>query len=204
MRPTKSIPAFSNLKKPDRTETAVSGDEEEENGWGYSDDNYREKHRRHEVDTSKGTPHTQERARAQLALTVIEDALTAIEKDRDEESLRWVRNPDTGALSLTQACRACNQSVEAVQEEARSRLETYEAAGDPIEHDEVDSLDVLEEHPRHWITKSEARDRFGVTMSQIQYRIEAGRLESVRAPKARDNALPVRYVLAAEIEEVFG
>jgi len=204
MEPTKSIPAFSNLKNPGRTETAVNGDEDGESGWEYTDDNYRKKHREHEVNISNGTPHTQERARAQLALTTIETALTAIERDGDETSLRWIREPDTGALSLTQACRACNQSVEAVQEEARSRLETYEAAGDPIAHDEVGDLDVLEEHPRQWISKSDATEQLGVTKSQLSYRIRKGELESVLAPKSRENALTVRYVLAGEVEEMYG
>lgn len=137
-----------------------------------------------------------------LALTVIEEALDAIENEGDEEALRWIKEPDTGRLTLKAACRVAGESVTAVQDEARNRLRAYLADDDPIEHDRVDDLDTLRDHSERWIRKDAAASHFDVTASVIGGRIARGGLESVLAPKSDDSDLPCRYVLYGQAREL--
>jgi hypothetical protein len=135
-----------------------------------------------------------------LALTVIQRALDDIENEADEEALQWVREPDTGRLSLRAACRVAGCSVEAVQDEARERLDVYYSDDDPITHDRVDDLQTLLDHERDWITKKEAAELCGVSTSAVGGKIERGKVESVLAPKGFDTDLPARYVILDEIQ----
>lgn len=157
------------------------------------------------ADTRGGEPHTQKRGRMQLALTVIERALDAIEDEADEDALQWISDPTTGRLPLEDACSAAGDAanVAAVQEEARERLAIFYADDDPLEHDEVDDLQVLKDHALTWITKREGTNRFGVTMSMIQHRLENGTFDSVRAPKSFESDLPVRYVPVRDLQQAF-
>jgi hypothetical protein len=135
-----------------------------------------------------------------LALTVIERALDEIENEGDEEALRWVREPDTGRLSLQAACRVAGESVRAVQDQARERLGIYLAPDDPVEHDRVDDLQTLLDHEEDWVTKKEAAELCGVSMSSIGDRINRNIVESVLAPKGLDTEMPVRYVIVDEVQ----
>ena len=136
---------------------------------------------------------------------MIERALDDIEKEADPDALDWIADPTTGRLPLEVACEAAGPEVNvtAVQEEARKRLEIHYADPDPLEHDEVGSLQVLVDHELTWMSKRDATERFGVTMSMIQHRITNGTFDSVRAPKSRETDLPVRYVPLGQLEGEF-
>lgn len=160
----------------------------------------------HRHDTTSGVQHTQDLACSTLALTIIKDALDDIERNGDRDARRWMRNPDGDyPLPLRAACNAAGQSVEAVQDEARSRLKMHLEPDDPLKHDHVDDLQVLRDHEITWISKREATERFeGVTMSMIGYRLENGIFESVLAPKDEDTSMPVRYVPLSKVRALFG
>jgi len=138
-----------------------------------------------------------------FALTVIDRALDDIEHEGDEEALRWVREPDTGGLSLKAACRVAGVSVGAVQSEARERLGIYYADDDPIAHDRIDDPQTLLDHEQPWIRLDAAAERWGVSESVIGGAVSRGQLESVLAPKSDDHARPVRYVLFEEARQAF-
>jgi hypothetical protein len=149
-------------------------------------------------------PHTQRAAYSTLALSVIEDALDAVKDEADEEALAWIQNPHTGALTLSECAAATPRGVDAVQREAQRRLVTYHDEDDPIEHDEVGSLSVLDEHRIEWVSKKRAAETFGVSLSMIQTRIETGEVQSVLAPRSEGSGYTARYVPLSSIRALFG
>lgn len=153
---------------------------------------------------TRSVPHTQRGAYSTLALSVIEDALDAVKDDADEEALAWIRDPHTGALSLSQCAAATPRGVDAVQREAERRLAVYHDEDDPIEHDEVGSLSVLAAHRIEWVSKKRAAEQFGVSLSMIQTRIETGEVQSVLAPRSEGSGYTARYVPLSAIRALFG